>query len=83
MTQTVFIIIGVLALLILFFWMVPLRLWFIAILNGVHVSLVQLIRKGYVLDTGISNEIGRCSMAGYKGRIVGLCDSFRCTYGGD
>ena len=37
------VIIGVLALVILFFWMVPLRLWFIAILNGVHVSLIQLI----------------------------------------
>ena len=43
MTQTILIIIGVLALVILFFWMVPLRLWFIAILNGVHVSLIQLI----------------------------------------
>ena len=43
MTQSILIIIGVLALVILFFWMVPLRLWFIAILNGVHVSLVQLI----------------------------------------
>ena len=43
MSQTILIIIGVLALVILFFWMVPLRLWFIAILNGVHVSLVQLI----------------------------------------
>lgn len=43
MTQTILVIIGVLALLIIFFWMVPLRLWFIAILNGVHVSLVQLI----------------------------------------
>ena len=43
MTSTILIVIGVLALLILFFWMVPLRLWFIAILNGVHVSLIQLI----------------------------------------
>ena len=43
MTQTVITIVIVLALVILFFWMVPLRLWFIAILNGVHVSLVQLI----------------------------------------
>ncbi len=43
MPQTILVIIGVLALLILFLWMVPLRLWFIAILNGVHVSLVQLI----------------------------------------
>ena len=43
MTQTVITIVVVLALVILFFWMVPLRLWFIAILNGVHVSLIQLI----------------------------------------
>ena len=43
MTQTVITIVIVLALVILFFWMVPLRLWFIAILNGVHVSLIQLI----------------------------------------
>ena len=39
MTQTIITIVIVLALVILFFWMVPLRLWFIAILNGVHVSL--------------------------------------------
>ena len=43
MTQTILLIVGILVLVILFFWMVPLRLWFIAILNGVHVSLVQLI----------------------------------------
>ena len=43
MTQTVITIVVVLALVILFFWMVPLRLWFNALLNGVHVSLVQLI----------------------------------------
>ena len=43
MPQTIITIVIVLALVILFFWMVPLRLWFIAILNGVHVSLVQLI----------------------------------------
>ena len=43
MTQTIITIVIVLALVILFFWMVPLRLWFIAILNGVHVSLIQLI----------------------------------------
>lgn len=43
MTQTVLTVVGVLILLIVFLWMVPLRLWFIAILNGVHVSLIQLI----------------------------------------
>lgn len=43
MTQTILTVVGILALVILFFWMVPLRLWFIAILNGVHVSLIQLI----------------------------------------
>ncbi|MCL1850936.1 MAG: flotillin-like protein FloA [Bacteroidetes bacterium] len=34
---------GIVLLLILFLWLVPLGLWFNALLNGVHVSLVQLI----------------------------------------
>ncbi|MDR1757749.1 MAG: flotillin-like protein FloA [Bacteroidales bacterium] len=33
----------VLFILIFILWMVPLRLWFGALLNGVHVSLIQLI----------------------------------------
>ncbi|MCR4738159.1 MAG: flotillin-like FloA family protein, partial [Bacteroidales bacterium] len=68
MTQTVFIIIGVLALLILFFWMVPLRLWFIAILNGVHVSLVQLIlmRWRRVPPDMIVNSMITATKAGIK-----------------
>ena len=34
MPQTIITIVIVLALVILFFWMVPLRLWFNALLNG-------------------------------------------------
>ena len=40
MTSTILIVIAIVVLVILFFWMVPLRLWFIAILNGVHISLI-------------------------------------------
>ena len=52
MTQTVITIVIVLALVILFFWMVPLRLWFIAILNGVHVSLFD----DYGLESGHQHQ---------------------------
>jgi uncharacterized protein YqfA (UPF0365 family) len=38
-----FTIAGIVILLILFLWLVPLGLWFNALLNGVHVSLIQLI----------------------------------------
>jgi len=34
---------GIIALLFLFLWLVPLGLWFNALLNGVRVSLIQLI----------------------------------------
>jgi len=34
---------GIIVLLILFLWLVPLGLWFNALLNGVRVSLIQLI----------------------------------------
>ncbi|MCL2436150.1 MAG: flotillin-like protein FloA [Lentimicrobiaceae bacterium] len=37
------IIVGSIILLILFLWLVPLGLWFNALLNGVRVSLIQLI----------------------------------------
>lgn len=40
---TIVIIIGCIILLIFFLWMVPVGLWFTALVNGVHVSLVQLI----------------------------------------
>ena len=40
---TIIIIIACIFLLIFFLWMVPIRLWFTALVNGVHVSLVQLI----------------------------------------
>jgi uncharacterized protein YqfA (UPF0365 family) len=36
-------IVGIIILLILFLWLVPLGLWFNALLNGVRVSLIQLI----------------------------------------
>ena len=36
-------ILGIIVLLILFLWLVPLGLWFNALLNGVRVSLIQLI----------------------------------------
>ena len=40
---TIIIIIACIVLLIFFLWMVPIGLWFTALVNGVHVSLVQLI----------------------------------------
>ena len=40
---TVIIFVGCFFLLILLLWMVPIGLWFTALVNGVHVSLVQLI----------------------------------------
>ena len=40
---SVVIFIGCLVLLIIFLWMVPIGLWFTALISGVHVSLVQLI----------------------------------------
>jgi len=36
-------IVGIIIFLILFLWLVPLGLWFNALLNGVRVSLIQLI----------------------------------------
>ena len=40
---TIVIIVACIILLIFFLWMVPIGLWFTALVNGVHVSLVQLI----------------------------------------
>ncbi|MBP5664242.1 MAG: flotillin-like protein FloA [Bacteroidales bacterium] len=40
---TIIIIVACIILLIFFLWMVPIGLWFTALVNGVHVSLVQLI----------------------------------------
>lgn len=40
---TVGIVIGCIILLIFILWMVPIGLWFTALVNGVHVSLIQLI----------------------------------------
>lgn len=68
MPQTVLMIVGIVVLLIIFFWMVPLRLWFIAILNGVHVSLVQLIlmRWRRVPPDMIVNSMITATKAGIK-----------------
>ncbi len=40
---TVVVVIACIIFLIFFLWMVPVGLWFTALVNGVHVSLVQLI----------------------------------------
>ena len=40
---TIIIIIACIILLLFLLWMIPIRLWFTALVNGVHVSLVQLI----------------------------------------
>ena len=40
---TITIIIACIILLLFLLWMIPIRLWFTALVNGVHVSLVQLI----------------------------------------
>ncbi|MCR4965544.1 MAG: flotillin-like protein FloA [Bacteroidales bacterium] len=66
MTSTILIVIAIVVLVIVFFWMVPLRLWFIAILNGVHVSLIQLIlmRWRRVPPDKIVNSMITASKAG-------------------
>ena len=66
MTSTILIVIAIVVLVILFFWMVPLRLWFIAILNGVHISLIQLIlmRWRRVPPDKIVNSMITASKAG-------------------
>ena len=66
MTSTIFIVIAIVILVIVFFWMVPLRLWFIAILNGVHISLIQLIlmRWRRVPPDKIVNSMITASKAG-------------------
>ena len=40
---TIIIVIACIILLFFLLWMIPIRLWFTALVNGVHVSLVQLI----------------------------------------
>ncbi len=40
---TIALVVGCVVLFILFLWMVPVGLWFTALVSGVHVSLVQLI----------------------------------------
>lgn len=40
---TAIVAVGVIILLIIFLWMVPVGLWFTALVSGVHVSLIQLI----------------------------------------
>lgn len=42
-TGLVLTVLAITILFILFLWMVPLGLWFNALLNGVHISLIQLI----------------------------------------
>ena len=66
MTSTIFIVVAIVILVIVFFWMVPLRLWFIAILNGVHISLIQLIlmRWRRVPPDKIVNSMITASKAG-------------------
>lgn len=41
--MSIVIFLGALFLLIIFLWMVPIGLWFTALVSGVHVSLLQLI----------------------------------------
>ncbi|MBR4136404.1 MAG: flotillin-like protein FloA [Bacteroidales bacterium] len=66
MTSTILIVVAIVVLVIVFFWMVPLRLWFIAILNGVHISLIQLIlmRWRRVPPDKIVNSMITASKAG-------------------
>ena len=40
---SILIIVAVIFLVFLFLWLVPLGLWFNALLNGVRISLLQLI----------------------------------------
>lgn len=40
---TAIVAVGAIILLIIFLWMVPVGLWFTALVSGVHVSLIQLI----------------------------------------
>ena len=59
---------GIIILLILFLWLVPLGLWFNALLNGAHVSLVQLIlmRWRRVPPSTIVNALITGTKAGIK-----------------
>ena len=62
------IIAGSIILFILFLWLVPLGLWFNALLNGVHVSLIQLIlmRWRRVPPSTIVNALITGTKAGIK-----------------
>ncbi|MCQ2280741.1 MAG: flotillin-like protein FloA [Bacteroidales bacterium] len=42
-SSTIIIAVGIIILLIIFLWMVPVGLWFTALVSGVHVSLIQLV----------------------------------------
>lgn len=68
MTQFVLTIVGVIILAVVFFWLVPLGQWFQALLNGVHVSLIQLIlmRWRRVPPDMIVNSLITSSKAGIK-----------------
>jgi uncharacterized protein YqfA (UPF0365 family) len=61
-------IVGIIILLILFLWLVPLGLWFNALLNGVRVSLIQLIlmRWRRVPPSTIVNALITGTKAGIK-----------------
>jgi uncharacterized protein YqfA (UPF0365 family) len=61
-------IVGIVILLILFLWLVPLGLWFNALLNGVRVSLIQLIlmRWRRVPPSTIVNAMITGTKAGIK-----------------
>lgn len=63
---SVFIIVGIIFLLFLFLWIVPLGLWFNALLNGVRISLLQLIlmRWRKVPPSIIVNELIKAAKAG-------------------
>lgn len=67
-TMTIAIIIGCIILLILFLWLVPIGLWFQALISGTHTSLIQLIfmRFRKVPPSIIINNMISATKAGLK-----------------
>ena len=66
-----FVVLGIIAciiVLIVFFYLVPVGLWFKALVSGVHVSLIQLffMRLRKVPPTIIVNNLISASKAGLK-----------------
>ncbi|MCR5822341.1 MAG: flotillin-like protein FloA [Bacteroidales bacterium] len=67
-TATIFIVVLCIILLVLFLYLVPIGIWFQALISGVHTSLIQLVfmRFRKVPPTVIVNNMISASKAGLK-----------------